>query len=58
MVKISFYNQRFEQVFTPSTQSEQSYELTDFVEGKDEATQILLKNYFQSLRCYFAQLYG
>ncbi|MDN3441917.1 response regulator [Psychrobacter sp. APC 3279] len=41
--QISFYNQRFEQVFTPPTQSEQSYELTDFVEGKDEATQILLK---------------
>ncbi|MGP4849551.1 hypothetical protein ACTXGQ_35980, partial [Marinobacter sp. 1Y8] len=41
--QISFYNQRFEQVFTPPTQREQSYELTDFVEGKDEATQILLK---------------
>ncbi|WP_394124696.1 response regulator [Psychrobacter nivimaris] len=47
--QISFYNQRFEQVFTPPTQSEQSYELTDFVEGKDEATQILLKT-ISSLR--------
>ena len=47
--QISFYNQRFEQVFTPPTQKEQSYELTDFVEGKDEATQILLKT-ISSLR--------
>ncbi|MGB6824633.1 response regulator [Psychrobacter sp.] len=47
--QISFYNQRFEQVFTPSTQREQGYELTDFVEGKDEATQILLKT-ISSLR--------
>ena len=47
--QISFYNQRFEQVFTPPTQREQSYELTDFVEGKDEATQILLKT-ISSLR--------
>ncbi|MGE6325927.1 response regulator [Psychrobacter sp. NPDC078370] len=47
--QISFYNQRFEQLFTPPTQSEQSYELTDFVEGKDEATQILLKT-ISSLR--------
>ena len=47
--QISFYNQRFEQVFTPYTQREQGYELTDFVEGKDEATQILLKT-ISSLR--------
>ncbi|MGP9544118.1 response regulator [Psychrobacter sp. AOP7-B1-25] len=47
--QISFYNQRFEQVFIPSTQREQSYQLTDFVEGKDEATQILLQN-ISSLR--------
>ncbi|MGE6441584.1 response regulator [Psychrobacter sp. NPDC078409] len=47
--QISFYNQRFEQVFTPLTQRGQSYELTDFVEGKDEATQILLKT-ISSLR--------
>lgn len=47
--QISFYNQRFEQVFTPPTKREQSYELTDFVEGKDEATQILLKT-ISSLR--------
>ncbi|WP_379543429.1 response regulator [Psychrobacter sp. R86515] len=47
--QISFYNQRFEQVFVPPTQREQSYELTDFVEGKDEATQILLKT-ISSLR--------
>ena len=47
--QISFYNQRFEQVFTPPTHREQSYELTDFVEGKDEATQILLKT-ISSLR--------
>jgi len=47
--QISFYNQRFEQVFTPSTQKEQSYQLTDFVEGKDEATQLLLQS-ISSLR--------
>ncbi|MBF2718836.1 response regulator [Psychrobacter sp. NG254] len=41
--RISFYNQRFEQIFAPSPTSEHSYELTDFVVGRDEPTQQLLQ---------------
>jgi signal transduction histidine kinase/CheY-like chemotaxis protein len=41
--QISFYNQRFEQIFTPSAKSEHSYKLTDFVVGKDETTQQILQ---------------
>ncbi|MGE6244418.1 response regulator [Psychrobacter proteolyticus] len=47
--QISFYNQRFEQVFAPSVHKEISYRLTDFIQGKDEATQVLLQN-MSSLR--------
>lgn len=41
--QISFFNQRFEQVFMASAQKEGNYELTDFVAGKDEPTQLLLQ---------------
>ena len=47
--QISFFNQRFEQVFTSVTQDEKEYQLTDFVAGKDEATQMLLQT-LSSLR--------
>ena len=41
--QISFFNQRFEQVFMESSQEDTRYELTDFVAGKDESTQQLLQ---------------
>ena len=41
--QISFYNQRFEKIFTPSTKNEPNHELTDFFMGKDEATQQALQ---------------
>ncbi|MEZ7503406.1 response regulator [Psychrobacter sp. Arc29] len=41
--QISFYNQRFEKIFTPSDKNGHSYTLTDFVMGKDEATQQILQ---------------
>lgn len=37
--QISFFNQRFEQVFTTSFQRDTIYNLTDFVTGSDKATQ-------------------
>lgn len=37
--QISFFNQRFEQVFTTSIQRDGTYTLTDFVTGSDKATQ-------------------
>ena len=37
--QISFFNQRFEQVFTTAFQREANYSLTDFVIGSDKATQ-------------------
>ncbi|MBH0094832.1 response regulator [Psychrobacter sp. NZS113] len=40
--QISFCNQRFDQVFICPDESEKDYELTDFVAGKDESTQLLL----------------
>lgn len=40
--QISFFNQRFEQVFTTSFQRGTSYKLTDFVTGSDKATQQIL----------------
>ena len=39
---ISFFNQRFEQVFTTSYQSDISYKLIDFFTGNDKTTQQLL----------------
>ncbi len=42
--QISFFNQRFEQVFTTSFQRDTKYSLTDFVTGSDKATQQLLQN--------------
>ena len=42
--QISFFNQRFEQVFMPASQSDKAHELTDFVAGKDESTQLLLQD--------------
>ena len=41
--QISFFNQRFEQVFVSFSQNDKDYELTDFVAGKDESTQLVLK---------------
>lgn len=42
--QISFFNQRFEQVFTTSFQPEMHYSLTDFLTGSDKTTQQLLQN--------------
>lgn len=42
--QISFFNQRFEQVFATSFQGDISYTLLDFVIGVDKATQQLLVN--------------
>lgn len=41
--QISFFNQRFEQVFTTTFQRDSNYSLTDFVTGSDKATQQLLQ---------------
>ena len=41
--QISFFNQRFEQVFATPFQSDSHYQLTDFVFAEDEATQSLLQ---------------
>ena len=41
--QISFFNQRFEQIFMESSQEDKRYELTDFVAGKDASTQQLLQ---------------
>ncbi|MGP4715691.1 response regulator [Psychrobacter sp. T6-6] len=41
--QISFYNQRFEQIFSPSSQNSGRHELTDFFVGKDASTQQLLQ---------------
>lgn len=41
--QISFFNQRFEQVFTTPFQRGVNYNLTDFVTGSDKATQQLLQ---------------
>ena len=40
---ISFFNQRFEQVFTTAFQRDSNYSLTDFLTGSDKATQQLLQ---------------
>lgn len=37
------FNQRFEQVFATSFQPNANYQLTDFVTGNDESTQLLLQ---------------
>ena len=41
--QISFFNQRFEQVFTTTFQRGADYSLTDFVTGSDKATQQILQ---------------
>ena len=41
--QVSFFNKRFEQIFMSLPQSDSSYELTDFIVGKDESTQRLLQ---------------
>ena len=41
--QVSFFNKRFEQTFMSLPQSDSSYELTDFIVGKDESTQRLLQ---------------
>ena len=41
--QISFFNQRFEQVFATIFQPDNHYSLTDFVQSNDEATQQLLQ---------------
>ncbi|MGO1474073.1 MAG: response regulator [Psychrobacter sp.] len=41
--QISFFNQRFEQIFIGLPENHHHYELTDFFAGKDESTQLLLK---------------
>lgn len=42
--QISFSNKRFEQVFGISSDPNHSYQLTEFVSGLDDATQLWLKN--------------
>lgn len=42
--QISFFNERFKQIFLSSSQSDSSYELTDFIAGKNESTQQSLQN--------------
>ena len=41
--QISFFNQRFEQVFDTTFHSDSNYQLTDFFFTKDESTQALLQ---------------
>ena len=41
--QISFFNQRFEQVFTTAFQRDSNYSLTDFLTGSDKPTQQLLQ---------------
>ena len=41
--QISFFNQRFEQVFDTTFHSDSNYQLTDFFFAKDESTQALLQ---------------
>ncbi len=41
--QISFFNQRFEQVFTTSFQRGTDYSLTDFITGSDKSTQQVLQ---------------
>ena len=41
--QISFFNQRFEQIFATPFQSDTNYQLTDFVSADDEPTQLLLQ---------------
>ncbi|OXL21835.1 response regulator [Psychrobacter sp. DAB_AL32B] len=41
--QISFFNQRFEQVFATLFQSDSNYHLTDFVFSEDTSTQLLLQ---------------
>jgi signal transduction histidine kinase/CheY-like chemotaxis protein len=41
--QISFFNQRFEQVFSTAFQNDSNYKLTDFVFTEDESTQLLLQ---------------
>ena len=41
--QISFFNQRFKQVFIHASTSDENYKLTDFFVGKDETTQQLLQ---------------
>lgn len=41
--QISFFNQRFEQIFATSFQSDANYQLTDFVTSNDESSQRLLQ---------------
>lgn len=47
--QISFFNQRFEQVFATPFQSNSNYQLTDFVSADDESIQLLLQK-LSSLR--------
>ena len=42
--QISFFNQRFEQVFSTAFQNDGNYQLTDFVFAEDESTQLLLQH--------------
>ena len=42
--QISFFNQRFEQVFSTAFQNDSNYQLTDFVFAEDESTQLLLQH--------------
>lgn len=41
--QISFFNQRFEQVFSTVFHDDNSYQLTDFVFAKEESAQLLLR---------------
>ena len=41
--QISFFNQRFEQVFSTAFQNDRQYQLTDFVFSEDDSIQLLLQ---------------
>ncbi|WP_201598816.1 response regulator [Psychrobacter vallis] len=47
--QISFFNRRFERIFISSSQHNNDHELTDFIAGKDEPTQLILQT-LSSLR--------
>ncbi len=47
--QISFFNRRFERIFISSSEPNSNHELTDFIAGKDESTQLILQT-LSSLR--------
>ncbi|ERL56525.1 response regulator [Psychrobacter aquaticus] len=47
--QISFFNRSFERIFISSSELDNNHELTDFIAGKDESTQLILQT-LSSLR--------